>query len=102
MVLDAAGLNVDFGVNEQLNAGAQRFCDLQNASDEPLWPGCESKTLLSITARLLNIKTDYNLLEVCYDFILQLIKDVTPDVDKMPKNFYEAKKLNSGLGLPNQ
>lgn len=104
MIFDAAGWdrtsNEHIPMDELPNVDAQRLYDLLYAADEPLWPGCESQTQLSTVARLLSIKAEYNLPEACFDAIAQLIKDVTPEGDKMPKNFYETKKLVAGLGLP--
>jgi hypothetical protein len=63
MVLDTAGSefghyreSTDF-VNEPPNAEAQKFYDMLQAADTPIWEGCSSHSQLSLVSRLLNIKS---------------------------------------------
>ena len=82
------------------NPNAQHLYDMLQAANEPLYDGCESHSQLSATAKLLNIKADHGLSERCYDSISGFVGEVLPEGNKMPKNFYETKKLVQGLGLP--
>ena len=47
-------------IEELLNMGAQKFYDMLNATQRPLWIGCKSHTELSIVLRMMSIKFDYN------------------------------------------
>jgi hypothetical protein len=40
--------------------------------------------------------------EKCFNQVVNLMKEVTPDRNKIPDDFYGMKKLVSGLGLPVQ
>ncbi|XP_042439815.1 uncharacterized protein LOC122025119 [Zingiber officinale] len=44
------------GVNETYT----KFQEVLSAADEPLWAGCNTHTKLSLTAKLLNVKVEYN------------------------------------------
>ncbi|CAH9117021.1 unnamed protein product [Cuscuta epithymum] len=102
MVMDAAG--PDFIptriMDEEPNAEDKKFFDMLEATDKPLWPGCEKLSQLSIVSRLLNIKSEFRLSEQCFDAICQLFKDALPEDNNMVDSFYDMKKLVHGLGLP--
>lgn len=101
MILDAVG--PDFfteDMDEVPNPTAQKFYDMLNAADEKLWPGCKTHSQMSSVARLLYMKSEHHFSERCYDDIVQFIKEVLPDENKMVDNFYSTKKLVQGLGLP--
>ncbi|KAL0293579.1 UNVERIFIED_CONTAM: hypothetical protein Scaly_3139200 [Sesamum calycinum] len=64
MVMDALGpeLILNQICEEQPpNPKAQKFFDLLKDVDEPLWDGCKNDTKLSAVAKLLNIKSVYNI-----------------------------------------
>ena len=69
-------------------------------ADEPLWAGCENHTQLSVTARLLNIKTKHNVLENCLNSFVEIMRETLPRDNIMPSDFYDMKKLVDNLGLP--
>ncbi|KAG7548000.1 putative transposase Ptta/En/Spm plant [Arabidopsis suecica] len=73
------------------------------AANQPLYDGCiEGISQLSLTSRVMNIKSKWNLAEACVDEISQTIKDVCPKPNKAPASYYETKKLTRALGLPVQ
>ncbi|KAG7568194.1 Transposase-associated domain [Arabidopsis thaliana x Arabidopsis arenosa] len=73
------------------------------AANQPLSDGCiEGISQLSLTSRVMNIKSKWNLAEACVDEISQTIKDVCPKPNKAPASYYETKKLTRALGLPVQ
>nr|GEX81461.1 hypothetical protein [Tanacetum cinerariifolium] len=49
-------------------------------------------------SRLLNIKSDFNISQSCYDRIMQAVKEFIPD-STLCSNYYESKKIISQLGL---
>ena len=55
---------------------------------------------LSGTARLLSMKSQYNLSIACYDDIVALIHELLPADSNLSKDFYHSKKLLKGLGMP--
>ena len=55
---------------------------------------------LSVVARLLAVKSMYNMSIDHYDNFLEIIHELLPPDSKLPKNFYESKKMLDGLGMP--
>ncbi|XP_057779781.1 uncharacterized protein LOC130998378 [Salvia miltiorrhiza] len=46
------------------------------------------------------LKAEGNMSERCFDQWLELIKEILPEHNLAPNNFYSTKKLLSGMGLP--
>nr|GMD12815.1 uncharacterized protein LOC109168299 [Ipomoea batatas] len=101
MVMDAAGpeFNVD-EIGESPNPEAQRFYDMLKAADQELWPGSKKHLQLSLVARLMSLKSENHILEKCFNQFTELMKEVIPEDNLVPENFYETKKLLRGMGLP--
>ncbi|XP_039133289.1 uncharacterized protein LOC120270354 [Dioscorea cayenensis subsp. rotundata] len=103
MIIDAIGPNFDpyYDANEEEmpNPTTQKLYDMLDTAKEPLWPGCESHTQLSAVARLLTIKSEFQMSERCYDTVLQFMKEALPTNNKLVDNFYNTKKFVAGLGL---
>ena len=77
---------------------AKRFVQLLQAAEKPLHEGCEM-SLLQAVARLTNLKSEYNLLHRVVDAIVAFTKEIWPNNNDMVGNYYEFKKLLSGLEL---
>ena len=75
-------------MEEPPNEDTQRFYNLLVEANEPLYEGA-TNSKLSISARLLSYKSNWNVPDL----------DATLVKDGLPKNFYDAKKLVSKLGL---
>lgn len=76
------------------------FKRLEDAQ-QPIYEGCvEGLSGLSLSSRLMTIKIDHNLAEVCMDTIFEAFSDYLPPNNKAPKSYYETKKLTRSLGLP--
>ena len=89
------------GSEESSNAEAQRFYNMLATTNEIIYEGAiESK--LSITIRLLVARTNWHATEKCLDYFIQMLVDVTPKDNCIPKNYYEAKMIVSSLGLKAQ
>ncbi|KAL0340049.1 UNVERIFIED_CONTAM: hypothetical protein Sradi_4521700 [Sesamum radiatum] len=102
MVMDALG--PEFILNQTCeeqppNPEAQKFFDLLKDADEPLWDGCKNHNKLSAMAQLLNIKSEYNISEACYDRLMSVIRTMLPEGEKLPNNLFKTKKQLAKLGL---
>nr|GMC63030.1 uncharacterized protein LOC109179592 [Ipomoea batatas] len=99
MVMDAAGpeFNVD-EIEESPNPEAQRFYDMLKAADQELWPGSKKHSQLSLVARLMSLKSENHISEKCFNQFTELTKEVAPEDNLVPENFYETKKLLRGMG----
>nr|GEW63825.1 hypothetical protein [Tanacetum cinerariifolium] len=84
--------------SEPPNPEAKKFYDLVSRAKELLYKGCEKHSTLSAMSRLLNIKSDFNISQSCYDCIMQAVKEFIPD-STLCFNYYESKKIVSQLGL---
>ena len=74
---------------------AQAFYRMVVSADEKV----HEQTLhssLSVVARLLAIKSQYNLSVACYDDIVNLMHELLPPNSRFPKNFFHSKKLLEG------
>ena len=101
MIIDALGSGVDSedDIEEESNTSAQKFYDLLKDADEPLWDGCKKHTILSAVTQLLNLKSEFNMSESCYDRMIVIIKSMLPDSERLPDNFYKTKRMVTDLGL---
>lgn len=70
--------NAHDDMSEPPNPEAQRFYDLLEAAQRPLWPGCTNNTELSVAARIMSIKSDYNVPQKCVDEFASLMKEICP------------------------
>ncbi|KAG7556816.1 Zinc knuckle CX2CX4HX4C [Arabidopsis suecica] len=71
-----------FGENieEEPNAKAKRFYDILVAAKNPIYDGCkEGHSQLSLAARLMSLKTDYNLSQNCMDAICEMMQEYLPE-----------------------
>ncbi|KAK2445148.1 hypothetical protein QL285_016112 [Trifolium repens] len=106
MVGDALGVNMDYGEDEDddvfeeqvPNEKAQKFYEMLREMNTPLFEGASDSTL-SMCVRLLAAKSNWNVPDMCLEFVTKMMLDVTPVKDNMPKSYYDAKKLVSKLGL---
>lgn len=88
-------------IEEDPNEEAKRFFSLLNASQNPIYDGCrEGHSQLSLAARCMTLKTDYNLSEKCMDYIAEMLKDYMPADNNATASYYDTKKLMRSLGLP--
>ena len=97
MVMDAAG--PDFNPNEISDEPPNLFYML-SAVNKELWLGCQKHSQLSLVARMLNMKVEHHMSQREFNDIAQLIKEVVPYENLLTENFYNAKRLVRGLGLP--
>ena len=55
---------------------------------------------LSVVARLLAVKSRYNMSIAEYNDIIGIIHELLPPDSKLPNDFYHSRKLLEGLGMP--
>jgi hypothetical protein len=101
MLADLAAAAPSIVDEEEPTAAAKAFYRMI-ASAEELVHDQTTHSTLSATARLISIKSQYNLSIACYNDILALIEELLPADSKLPKDFYYSKKMLEGLGLPYQ
>lgn len=91
----------DENVFEEPSGDASIFFKRLEDAQQPIYEGCaEGLSGLSLSSRLMNIKTDHNLSEVCMNAICDAFTDYLPANNRAPKSYYEIKKLTRSLGLP--
>jgi hypothetical protein len=54
---------------------------------------------LSAVARLMAVKSRYNMSIAEYDDILGIVHELLPPNSKLPNDFYQSRKLLEGLGM---
>ncbi|KAL4578884.1 hypothetical protein LXL04_015015 [Taraxacum kok-saghyz] len=99
MVMDSMQHN---NVPQDPNPTAKKFDDMLKDVNVPLWDGCQNHSKLSAATRLLNWKSECNVADSTYDKLLPIIKEMLPDGERLPRNFYETKKMLKLLELPKE
>lgn len=49
--------------------------------------------------RLLNIKSEFNMSDNCYNYIFLFLKELLPKEAKLPNDYYRTKQMVAKLGL---
>jgi len=60
---------------------------------------CINHSKLSVLARVFTIKFDYGLSEVSYDRIVEWVRNILPEGNRLKENFYVAKSMMKPLDL---
>lgn len=68
--------------------------------DSELWPLCKNYSQLSLVARMMNLESVNNMSEKCFDGFAELMKEIVSYNNLVLENFYQTKRLLSGMGLP--
>ena len=58
-----------------------------------------SESTLSLSVKLLAARSNWKVPQKCVDYFAQMLIDVAPSKDLVPKNCYQATKLASKLGM---
>ena len=80
------------------NEAAQRFYNLLTETNTPLYEGSD-QSKLSMSVRLLGLKSTFNTPELCMDYVANLMIDATSIKAGLPQSYYDAKRLVSRLRL---
>ncbi|XP_020249217.1 uncharacterized protein LOC109826604 [Asparagus officinalis] len=92
---DEEGIKED---TEELTEDAKKFYKLVEEGQQELFPGCKTFSKLSFIIRLYLHKCIHGLSNEAFDDSLTLWREAIPDI-KLPKSFYEAKRIVKDLGL---
>lgn len=68
------------------------FFEMLKNAETPLYDCCKG-SLLSVAARVMKIKYDYNLPLRAVDNLIDLVKDILLDENVMTKSYYDTKKV---------
>lgn len=110
MVMDAAGPSLGYYLEQEESAcpeqiredpdpQAESFFKMLKAAQAPLYNGCESYSELSAAIQALSIKSDFNNSQNCFNKWVEFMGKALPNDNRMPKNYYRAKKSVEKLGL---
>ena len=77
----------------------EKFVDLLDDAEHPLYTGCSRFTKLYVLVRLYNFKTKYGWSDASFNELLSFWGDVLPKGNLMPTSIYEAKKTLCALGM---
>jgi len=93
----------DLGQESFQQAHAPVYDTLQTDSKKPLYPGCKNLlTLLSTVLSLVNIKARYGWSDKSFSSLLQVVHDMLPQDNTLPKSYYQAKKILCAMGMEYQ
>ncbi|GKV36689.1 hypothetical protein SLEP1_g44791 [Rubroshorea leprosula] len=104
MLVDAIGPQGEYNEDamaEEPNHKAREFYELLHAVEVHIGSGEQNVTVLSWMAEMLNMKTHYNMSASNWEMTLSLSRKLlsAEDQEKVPKDFYTAKKMINVLGL---
>jgi hypothetical protein len=68
-------------------------------SDESLWDSCTNHNKLSVVAQVFTIKSDHGLSEAGFDRILEWMRNILPEGNKLKENFYAANSMMKPFSL---
>jgi len=93
----------DLGQESFQQAHSPMYDTLQTDSKKPLYPGCKnSLTLLSMVLSLVNVKARYGWSDKSFSSLLQVVHDMLPEENMLPKSYYQAKKILCPMGMEYQ
>ena len=84
---------------EEPNDVATKFYSFLKDAEKELYSGCTKFTKLAFVIRLIHIKCLNGWSNKSFTMLLELLKEVLPECDNFPGNFYEGKKYSVILGL---
>ncbi|XP_048502844.1 uncharacterized protein LOC125498643 [Beta vulgaris subsp. vulgaris] len=87
------------GVEDELGKHSRVFESLTKAAQKPLYPGCKKFTKLSAVLTLFNIKSKGNWTDISFNSLLEVLSEMFPDGNELPKSTYYARKLMCPFGL---
>ncbi|GLT26336.1 hypothetical protein SLA2020_014140 [Shorea laevis] len=92
----------DESIFEEPRGDAKEFFDLLRTADTPLFDGCDDGvTILKWVCELVNAKTLFNMSVTNWDYVIKrsLMAFKKDDCEKLPKDYYSAKKMLRRIGL---
>ena len=86
-------------VGEENFGRAHVYEALKSDCEQELYSGCTNFTRLSATLRLFCLKARNGWTDKSFTELLELLKDMLPEDNKLPNRNYEAKKILCPMGL---
>ncbi|XP_031106358.1 uncharacterized protein LOC116011008 [Ipomoea triloba] len=86
-------------VEEEFTDRSNEFDELLYDSKLPLWPGCSKYTRLSIVLKLFNLKVGNGWSDKSFTALLEILKDMLPNDNELPKNTYDAKMTHVNIPI---
>ncbi|KAK9178264.1 hypothetical protein WN943_027454 [Citrus x changshan-huyou] len=74
------------------------FKDMLEDAEKPLYPGAKHSKLSGLM-RLYNVKGNYGWSDKGFSALLEVLADILPNNNNLPKSMYETKKTMNPLGL---
>ncbi|GLT26241.1 hypothetical protein SLA2020_013230 [Shorea laevis] len=104
MVVDAMGAQSEYNdrpMANEPNSKAREFYNLLHAAEIHIGAGGQDVTVLSWMVEMLKMKTLYNMSAANWEMALSLSRKLLSpeDQEKVPKDFYSAKKMINVLGF---
>ena len=75
------------------------FDKLEEDANCELYPGCIDYSILKFVIEMLNVKVMTNLSNKGLDIMLELLTNVLPKGNLVPRSTYEVKKILRDLGM---
>ncbi|XP_026384531.1 uncharacterized protein LOC113280095 [Papaver somniferum] len=97
--LDSQGEGMDTGRDDKGEVDFGEFAELLSEAKEELYPGCTDFSSLTFLIKLMHIKVLNHMSNKCFEMLLQLLKLAFPKTNRIPKSYYDAKKMLRDLGL---
>jgi len=86
-----------------LQAHAPMYDTLQTNLKKPLYPGSKNSLMLfSAMLSLVNIKAKYGWCDKSFSSLLQVVHDMLPEENTLPKSYYQAKKILCSMDMEYQ
>jgi len=93
----------DLGQESFQQAHALVYEGLQSDLKKPLYLGCKnSLTLLSVVLSLVNVKAKYGWSDKSFTLLLEVVHDLLPEENTLPKSYYLTKKILCPMGMEYQ
>ena len=90
----------DLGQDSFQQAHAPMYEGLHSDSKTPLYTGCKnSLTLLPAVLSLVNVKVRYGWSDKSFSSLLEVVHNMLPEDNTLPKTYYKAKKILCPMGM---
>lgn len=86
------------GIPRESTHDARKFDHLFDDLENPLYPGCETFSVLTFLINLMPVKILNKITNKAFDMLLKLLIEAHPNA-KLPASHYEAKLYLRALGL---
>ncbi len=86
-------------VEKEISKKPEILEELITSSEKPLYGGCTKHTLLSAVLKLFNLKARHGVSDKGFTDILDLVHELLPDGNLMPRKTYDAKKILCPMGM---